>query len=236
MNNFCIHLRLSLSQRFNIDVDVYVSKKKKLIHMPLVKLLFSYRSFEEIIDFVKSYWQKRKFFFPGYFFIYPKLKQSLKWRYNYVLIAKNKPTTKKMDDLLGRFYENMKFSLKRKFSRYIVKLSQVKGSFYVLMRKPRGKTLNDNLNFMFENVKYNDSRQGACFFRIEIDETSDFYFCNHFYKGFKRNVKGKGASVLKPGLSGEVIGCCSDCRKKNCNYLRNTDTLSNDFFLRHRNF
>ena len=87
MNNFCRHLRLSLSQRFNIDVDVYVSKKRKLVHMSdcmflschvrvfrvplqslgymsLVKLLLFYRSFKEIIEFVKNYWQKIKFFFP----------------------------------------------------------------------------------------------------------------------------------------------------------------------------
>ena len=59
-----------------------------------------------------------------------------------------------MEDLLDRFYENMEFSLKRKFGRYIVKVSQVKGSFCVLIRKPRGKILNDDLNSMFENVKY----------------------------------------------------------------------------------
>ena len=53
MNNFYRHLRLTLSQRCNIDVDVYVSKKRKLVHTSLVKHLFSYRIFEEIIDFVK---------------------------------------------------------------------------------------------------------------------------------------------------------------------------------------
>ena len=95
MNNFCRHFRLSLSQKFNIDVDVYVSKKKKLVHMSLVKPLLTYHSFKEIIEFVKNYWQKREFIFPGYFFIYPKLNQSLKWRYDYVLIVKNRPSTKK---------------------------------------------------------------------------------------------------------------------------------------------
>ena len=49
---------------------------------------------------------------------------------------------------------SMEFSLKRKFSKYIGKVSQVKGSLYVLIRKPRGKILNDDLKFMFENVKY----------------------------------------------------------------------------------
>ena len=59
-----------------------------------------------------------------------------------------------MENLLDRFYENMEFSLKWKFSRYIVKVPQVKGSFYVLIKKPRGKILNEDLKFMFKNVQY----------------------------------------------------------------------------------
>ena len=49
MNNFCTHLRLFLSQRFNIDVDVYVSIKK-LVHISLVKPLFSYRFFPKVLS------------------------------------------------------------------------------------------------------------------------------------------------------------------------------------------
>ena len=37
---------------------------------------------------------------------------------------------------------------------YIVKVSQASGSFYVLIRKPRGKILGDYFRFMIENVKY----------------------------------------------------------------------------------
>ena len=59
-----------------------------------------------------------------------------------------------MNDLLDRFYETREFSMKQKFNRYIVKVSQVKGSFYVLIRKPRGKILGDDYRFMIENVKY----------------------------------------------------------------------------------
>ena len=44
--------------------------------------------------------------------------------------------------------------MKRKFDRYIGKVSKVNGSFYVLMRKPRGKILGDDYRFMIENVKY----------------------------------------------------------------------------------
>ena len=58
-----------------------------------------------------------------------------------------------MEDLLDRFYEKLEASLQRKFCRYIVEVSQVKGSFYVLIRKPRGKILNDDLNNLFKDVK-----------------------------------------------------------------------------------
>ena len=78
------------------------------------------------------------------------------------------------------------------------------------------------------------SRQGVCSFRIEIDETSCFYFCDHFYKAFKRKVKVKSASVLKQKLSGGVIGYCADCRKKICNYLLDINTLSDDFLNKAR--
>ena len=68
-----------------------VSNKKKLVHMSLEKPLFSYHSFEEIINFVNDFWQKRKSFFPGYYFIHPTLNQSQKWTYDYIFIVKNKP-------------------------------------------------------------------------------------------------------------------------------------------------
>ena len=70
MNNFCRHLKVSLSERFNIAADVYVSKKKRKFHMSLVKPLLSYNFHEEVIDFFKSCQEKEKLFFPGYFFIY----------------------------------------------------------------------------------------------------------------------------------------------------------------------
>ena len=36
---------------------------------------------------------------------------------------------------------------------YIVKVSQVKGSFYALIRKPKGKTLNEDLKNLINYVK-----------------------------------------------------------------------------------
>ena len=58
-----------------------------------------------------------------------------------------------MKDLLDIFFENLKFRLQRKSPRYIVKVSQVKGSFYVLVRKPRDKILKNDLEILFKHVK-----------------------------------------------------------------------------------
>ena len=65
------------------------------------------------------------------------------------------------------------------------------------------------LPFLKMNVSFNNVGS----FRIEIEETACFYFCNHFYKVFNCKVKVRGASVLKQSSSREVIGYCSDCQK-----------------------
>ena len=74
MNSFCICLRSSLSQKFKVEVDVYVSKKKKLVHMSFLKPLISYSFFEELIDFVESHWKKRKVFLSKVSFYLSKVK------------------------------------------------------------------------------------------------------------------------------------------------------------------
>ena len=67
--------------------------------------------------------------------------------------SQKKTTNQKMDDLSDQFYELMKKSLKESFWMYIVKISQVKGSFYLLIRKSRGKILNQNLKNVIDTVK-----------------------------------------------------------------------------------
>ena len=161
-------------EKFSIEVDVFVSKKKKLVHLSFLKPFISYPFLEELIDFVKSYWQKRKYFYPGYYFIYPKRNQRLKWKFDYVFIVKNKPSNKKMDDLLDRFFEKLESSFKKEFYQYTVKISQIKGSFYMLIRKPRGKILGDDLNILFEKVgnisKYvcKNFARDTCLFRYSF--------------------------------------------------------------------
>ena len=90
MNNFCENLGDSLREKFKIEVEVFVSNKKKLVHMSLRKPPISYKFLNRIINFVRKYWNMRKRFYPGYFFLYPKLNQSLKWRFDYIIISNNK--------------------------------------------------------------------------------------------------------------------------------------------------
>lgn len=59
-----------------------------------------------------------------------------------------------MEELLDKLYEKLEFNLQQEFSRYIVKVSQVKGLFYVLIKKPGGKILGKSLKNMIDDVKY----------------------------------------------------------------------------------
>ena len=137
MNNFCHALTDSLRKRFEIEVDVFALKKKKIVRMYLMKPLVLYKFIKEMRKFIKFFRYLRQKFYPGYFFVHPKLNQSLKWRFDYIIIGNNRYKFKKnMDDLLHRVFEQMESSLMRKFPCYIVKVSQVKGSFFVLIRKP----------------------------------------------------------------------------------------------------
>ena len=58
-----------------------------------------------------------------------------------------------IDKLLHAFYEEMDSIVKNKFYKYIVKISQVNSSFYVLIRKRRGKILGGDLQSMMKQVK-----------------------------------------------------------------------------------
>ena len=68
MNSFCENFGGSLCQEFEIEVKVFVSKKKKLVHMSLVKPLIFYKFFNDIIKFIRKYLNMRKRFYPGFFF------------------------------------------------------------------------------------------------------------------------------------------------------------------------
>ena len=58
-----------------------------------------------------------------------------------------------MDALLDRFYEDVDFAVKNKFRKYIVKVSELNSSFFVLIKRYRGKILGEWQKFCFDNLK-----------------------------------------------------------------------------------
>ena len=71
MNTFRMSLTEALAERFNIDVVILVSKKKKHVHLSLKKPLFEFRSFEQIISFIKNSFEKKKDVFEAVRFEFP---------------------------------------------------------------------------------------------------------------------------------------------------------------------
>ena len=78
MNIFCRCLSDSIFKKFKIEVDVFVFKKKKLVHIAFKRRSSSYCFFHELTNIIEHYWNERKYFFSGYQFTYPRLSQSLK--------------------------------------------------------------------------------------------------------------------------------------------------------------
>ena len=82
-----------------------------------------------------------------------------------------------MDELL--FFETLEFSFRREFSHFVIKVSQVRGSFYVLVKKPRGKILGDNLKHLFDEVKYISER----IYHKFADDCKEFLY--NYFQYFK---------------------------------------------------
>ena len=55
MNSFCKYLKSSLNKKFRVEADVYVSKKKKLVHVSFLNPLISFFFFfDDIVEFIES--------------------------------------------------------------------------------------------------------------------------------------------------------------------------------------
>ena len=50
-------------------------------------------------------------------------------------------------------------------------------------------------------------------FRIDINESSSFYFCDHFYESFKQKSTDKAVTVIKEYKRKEVIAYYAECGK-----------------------
>ena len=88
MNDFCLCLTEALSKRFKIDAIVFVSKKKKHVHLSLNKPLFQYHDYNLVTTFIRKYFEETRYFCEPYIFNFPKLNQSTKWRHDYILAIK----------------------------------------------------------------------------------------------------------------------------------------------------
>ena len=58
-----------------------------------------------------------------------------------------------MDALLDRFYEDINFSVNNKFRDYVVNVTELSSSFFVLIKKFRGNILGEKQKFLFDNLK-----------------------------------------------------------------------------------
>ena len=58
-----------------------------------------------------------------------------------------------MNNLLDRLFDELEYAVRSQFGEYIVKVSELKSSFFVLIKPKRGKTLRLKGKQMFENLK-----------------------------------------------------------------------------------
>ena len=68
--------------------------------MSMMKPLISYEFFNDIIKYITASWNCRQKFYRSYFFVYPKLNQSIKWRFDYIIFNNNRYKLRKKH---GRF-------------------------------------------------------------------------------------------------------------------------------------
>ena len=59
-----------------------------------------------------------------------------------------------MDELLDRFYEGIEHAVKVQFKGYYVKVSQLNSSFFVLVKRCRGKILGEKKKILFDRLKW----------------------------------------------------------------------------------
>ena len=79
-----------------------------------------------------------------------------------------------MDTMLDRFFEETERNVKENFKQYYVKVSEMNGSFYVLVKRRRGKILGEKQKFLLDTLQkltkdiYLKFPNRSCFFRKEL--------------------------------------------------------------------
>ena len=83
-----VPLKGALLEKLSLNVDAFVQKKKKLVHIAFKIPISDYSSIGKLIDFISDEWEKIKAFFENYNMIYPRLINSLKRKFDYVLFQR----------------------------------------------------------------------------------------------------------------------------------------------------
>lgn len=71
----------------------------------------------------------------------------------FFLVKNRARKRKKMDVVVDPMFDDLEMSLSRELSQYIVNVSQVKNSFYVVVGKPRGNILGSKKEKVFDVVE-----------------------------------------------------------------------------------
>ena len=96
MNSLCTLLTEAISNKFNIDATVFISKKKKHSLLFLKKkILYEYSNHRHIKTFIRKYFEERIMFCEPYVLNFPRLNQSIKWCHDYILATRKKYKSQK---------------------------------------------------------------------------------------------------------------------------------------------
>ena len=62
MKVFCCYLKEALCDKFSLDVDVFVSRKKHHVHIAFKIPISEYESSDKLIEFLLKEWEKRNIY------------------------------------------------------------------------------------------------------------------------------------------------------------------------------
>ena len=131
MNTFCEYIKDEIKKEFNFPVDVFVSRKEKLVNFAF-ESFFSF--YDELIRFVYVKWEQRRFLM-SYEMAYPRLITSLRWKFDYVFFSEWK-MQKCEHELLERLVDEFLSVIKEKYSeRYYhlqIAKSKSKSIYFVI--------------------------------------------------------------------------------------------------------
>ena len=82
-------------KKFSILASCFISKKKKIFRICFEQQFISYPNFQDIINLITLHWKERKYFLDNCQLIYPKIIQSIKFKYDYISFVRKRKHAKK---------------------------------------------------------------------------------------------------------------------------------------------